>query len=213
MLVKKQGIKKRQNIIKKQIIVNENKQFFLDNKASITYYENFISDQSHDQLFEELSHNVPWTVGIYNMFGHQVKTPRLLYAMKDPGTNITKSYNITDSIPWSVNVLKLKHQIEKITNTTFTYAQLNHYRSGEDYIGYHTDSEVHPGDIIVSVSLGAERQFCFRNLDKTLIYEMMLNKGSLLIMNEHSCKKNWKHQLPKMPSVDQPRINITFRSK
>ena len=98
------------------------------------------------------------------------------------------------------------------------YAQLNYYRDGQDYIGWHSDSEVEKGDLIASISLGAERKFSLRHKDyKTNDdipkYNFKLGNGSLLIMDYNTANKYWKHCLPKMKNISDGRINITFRDK
>jgi alkylated DNA repair dioxygenase AlkB len=183
----------------------------LDDKSEIKYTKNFLSEKDANNLFDELKNNIPWTQGIYNMFGKPVKTPRLLYAMKDDGLDITGSYKVTGSCAWTKLSEKLKKKIEKETDKKITYAQLNYYRDGNDYIGFHTDKEVVKDDIIASISLGSDRKFKFRNIiDKKIKHELILENGSLLIMNDHAAKYNWKHCLPKMKDVGE-RINLTFR--
>jgi alkylated DNA repair dioxygenase AlkB len=105
---------------------------------------------------------------------------------------------------------------------------VNHYRSGSDCVGWHADDERDLGDTpdILSLSLGAERNFQFRHRDafpragkpalhpelKTIT--MPLRSGSLLIMRDPT-NKNWKHQLPrhggkKAANIGE-RLNLTWR--
>lgn len=110
----------------------------------------------------------PWVQGVYSMFGKPVNTPRLLWAMKDPGIDITKSYDVTDSSEWTSKLKAIKNKIEtKLRkckfNEKFIYAQINYYRNCHDYIGWHTDSEVYPGDLIASLSLGRPHRFVLRH--------------------------------------------------
>lgn len=202
---------------KVSIEIDETGKFDLDDQASIEYYGNFITKKFHDELFKELCDDVPWTHGIYNMYGKAVKTPRLLYCMRDKDFDVSQVYKVTESMEWTKNMLKLKKMVEKKTNRKYSYAQLNYYRTGDDYIGYHTDSEVQDGDVIASVSLGVTRKFTFRQINykdnDSDIYTMDLEGRSLILMNEYAAKKSWKHELPKMKNVQDVRINITFRPK
>ena len=189
----------------------------LRNKAEVKYIKDFIGPKDAKKLMKELKEKVPWTHGVYKMFGKSIKTPRVLYAMKDKDADITKAYSVTGSMEWLPAVEKLKNKIEKETGHSITYAQLNYYRSGDDYIGFHTDGEVDKGDIIASISLGATRKFVLRHKEyKTLKnvkkLELMLEDGSLLIMNDNAAKYQYKHSLPKMKNIGE-RINITFRPK
>ena len=185
----------------------------LDEQSKITYIEQYLSDFEIEELTKELKTKVPWTFGVYNMFGKLIKTPRKLFAMKDKNKEITNSYKVTDSIEFTPNVKLLKDRIEKTIGTSISYAQLNYYRDGNDYIGFHTDKEVVDGDCIASISLGSSRIFKFHKIgNKKIKHELVLKNGSLLIMNHHSAKLNWKHCLPKMKNVEE-RINITFRPR
>lgn len=193
---------------------NGNKQIIkLEDGAELIYIKNFINQTDSLKIFDELKNKVPWVHGVYNMFGKPVKTPRVLYAMRNKDVDITKSYKVTDSMEWLPSIESIKQEIIKVTNKQISYAQLNYYRNGDEYIGPHTDSEVKDGDIIASISLGATRKFVLNKIDdKTNKYTMDLENGSLLIMNENAAKKHYKHALPKMKNAG-PRINITFRPR
>jgi alkylated DNA repair dioxygenase AlkB len=183
----------------------------LSKNAYILYYPDFVED---DTLYDTLVKTVPWEQGVYNMFGKPVKTPRLLYAMKDKGDDITKEYDVTGSMEFIPEIQSLKDKIEKELKTNIRYAQLNYYRDGADYIGWHTDSEVADGDFIASVSLGWPRKFVLRGIkDKTDKYRLTLEDKSLLVMNDYAAKKEFKHTLTKSSLVKGGRINITFRPR
>lgn len=205
-----------------------NGRYDLDDQAYIEYYPNFLTaakqkmitqelvgSKTAEKYDEKLESDVPWTHGIYSMFGRDIPTPRLLYAMRDEGEDIRNSYTVTDSIPWTKEMEKLRDSVSKTSGKYCRYAQMNLYRTGEDYIGFHTDSEVQKDDLIASISLGAERTFRFLDIDfkekDTPIYSMTLEPGSLLIMSEYAAKHNWKHEVPKDKDVEDMRINITFR--
>lgn len=110
---------------------------------------------------------------------------------------------------------------------SFSYAQLNYYRDGNDYIGYHTDSEMTPDGLIASLSLGTVRRFVLREKDLKSgqpQYDLWLQHGSLVILDCGSAKSFYKHSLPKMRRQDYAyvekhnldntytsRINVTFR--
>ena len=194
--------------------MDDKKTIKLADGAVVEYYKNFMDNTTSQELYKSLVDNVPWQHGVYKMFGKDVKTPRILYAMRDADTDITDVYTVTPSMPWTDSVKNLKKMVEKATKRTFRYAQLNYYRDGRDYIGYHTDSEVQKGDIIASISLGAPRKFMFRHIkykDNNRKHEMVLDNGSLLVMNEQAAKTHWKHSLPKSNNLLNGRINITFR--
>ena len=133
--------------------------------------------------------------------------------MKDEGKDITGSYKVTGSSVWTPQMLALRDAVVSTTAHDISYGQLNYYRTGDDYIGPHTDKEVQEGDIIASISLGAPRKFVFQSIaDPHVKVDMMLEHGSLLVMSRDVAKMKWKHSLPKMKGVGE-RINVTFRPK
>ena len=151
--------------------------------------------------------------------------------MRDKDTDISKEYNVTGSSVWNEMMGKLRIEVEEfirneyfskkenmiegldISSNFLRYAQLNYYRDGNDYIGWHTDKEMKKNDIIVSISLGTTRRFQFMKIkDKNIKHELSLEPGSLLIFDTIVGKNEWKHRIPKEAKVKDGRINITFRT-
>lgn len=196
-------------------ITLKNKECYLDslNNTGKIYFDNILTDEDANLLYQKLLDKTSWEHGVYKMYGKEVKTPRLLWAMKDKDFDIEDSYNVTGSSIWSKEVKKIKKKVEKIINKKIKYAQINYYRNGDDYIGWHTDSEVIEGDLIASLSLGATRKFQFMSVDKnnTNKYEIDLNNGSLIVFDYNAAKKDWKHRVPKQSKIEEGRINVTFR--
>jgi len=148
------------------------------------------------------------------MYGKSIPTPRLLSALADE--DISDSYKVTPAYPFTAETKFLKEKLEKFCNCNFRYAQMNYYRNGNDYIGFHCDSEVYEGDIIASISLGVERRFVLRHKkwkeNESDKIEFSLKGGSLIIMKGHT-QDYWKHAVPKQPKVNEARINLTFRNR
>lgn len=197
--------------------------------GKIKYYPNFIKSQ--ENTYQSIVDSIPWDQGVYNMYGKEVFTPRLLWAMRDEDSDISKEYNVTESSVWNEMMAQLRTEVEDflrkeyfskkenqikdldISKSFLRYAQLNYYRDGKDYIGWHTDKEMKENDIIVSISLGTARRFQFMNIkDNNIKYELSLEPGSLLIFDTIVGKKEWKHRIPKELKVKDGRINITFRT-
>ena len=115
--------------------------------------------------------------------------------------------------PWDSESADLLSRIEETTKASFNSALVNHYRNGHDYMGFHSDDEPSLGakPIIASVSLGAERDFVFKDrASNKTVCTLLLGHGSLLIMRGKSQEK-FKHGLPKRLRVLSGRINLTFR--
>jgi alkylated DNA repair dioxygenase AlkB len=118
-------------------------------------------------------------------------------------------------------LLSLKARVEAATPEA-AYANLslpkcpynavlcNLYRHGNDSVGLHADNEPEMGPVIASVSLGAERLFRLKRNGGGIAFSERLCRGSLLIMAGRT-QENFKHELPKEPSITQSRINLTFR--
>ena len=130
--------------------VMENNEGYLDpeNKKGKILFDTILSESKSSKLYNKLLENTPWEHGVYKMFGKDIKTPRLLWAMRDEDFDIEKSYTVTGSSTWSKEIGKLKTKVEKIIKKKIKYAQINYYRNGNDYIGWHTDTNYEFGATI-----------------------------------------------------------------
>jgi len=129
-----------------------------------------------------------------NVFPELVQQLRLKcqewYALNHP-------HSITDAIP-SLNV-----------------CLLNFYEDGQQRIGWHADrEEIGRTTPIMSISLGAERQFLIRSQTngRTDRCSLTLRNGSLTMMTPE-CQLHYLHSVPKESEVSTGRINLTFRCK
>ncbi|WP_298546843.1 alpha-ketoglutarate-dependent dioxygenase AlkB [uncultured Aquimarina sp.] len=180
--------------------------------GDVSYYPAFFDKNKADHLFKILKESIKWRQDDIKVFGEIYKQPRLtaLYANnKNTYTysNITmKPYQFTEEL------LMIKEEIENISSGIFTTCLLNLYRDGQDSNGWHADNEKELGTepIIASVSLGEERSFHFKHKTKELKQKILLQHGSLLIM-QGKTQENWLHQVPKSKKIMKPRINLTFR--
>ena len=87
------------------------------------------------------------------------------------------------------------------------------YHDGDVGMGLHSDDEksIEGNSAIASVSFGAERRFSFKHKQTKETISVLLENGSLLLM-EDATQKNWLHGLPKSTKISLPRINLTFRT-
>lgn len=90
---------------------------------------------------------------------------------------------------------------------------MNLYHDGNVGMGWHSDDEksIEDDSAIASVSFGAERRFSFKHKQTKETISVLLENGSLLLM-EDATQKNWLHGLPKSTKITMPRINLTFRT-
>lgn len=190
----------------------ESFQFNLPN-ADVTYYPNFFNLEDANHYFKILLDTIEWQQDDITIFGKTHKQPRLtaLYA----SNNNTYSYsNITmKPLKFTPTLELIKTKIEAKTKQQFTTCLSNLYRDGQDSNGWHADNEKELGQnpIIASVSFGAERLFKLKHrTDKTLKHDIVLQHGSLLIM-QGKTQHHWLHQIPKTRKITSKRINLTFR--
>lgn len=100
----------------------------------------------------------------------------------------------------------------------YNYCLLNHYRNGEEYMGYHSDSEasLDPHTPIASVSLGITRNFDIRPRKKdsegkrSRVARLPLGDGDLLLMF-YPMQRCYEHGIPVEKKLTGERINLTFR--
>jgi len=158
----------------------------------------------------------------------KIAIPRRQTAYGDVGTAYTFSGCVVPVRPWIPILDALRDLLRERTGYTPNFVLVNYYRSGSDYIGWHADDERDLGSAptILSLSLGAERDFQFRHREafprarrraprpelKTVT--ITLRSGSLLTMKDPT-NKNWKHQLPKRggkaAQAMGERLNLTWR--
>ena len=181
--------------------------------AQVSYYPNFYTQAEALVLQDKIQQQTPWQEDDIKLFGKVFKQPRLTALYGD--TNKPYTYSNITMFPnqWSPTLLKIKQDIEDVSNQKFTSVLLNLYRDGKDSNGWHSDDEkelgTHP--FIASLSFGANRIFHFRHkTDSSLKFKIALEPGSLLLMGGPT-QEFWKHQIPKTKRVVEPRINLTFR--
>jgi alkylated DNA repair dioxygenase AlkB len=186
--------------------------------AELYYDPHFLSPEEASRLLNLLMEKCAWERR-QAAFGHVVPRDEAYYG--DPWAHYTYSRREYKPLPWIPELLSLKSRIETVTPDD-AYANLslprrnynavlcNLYRDGNDSVGLHADNEPAMGPIIASVSLGAERLFRLRRNGGGIAFLERLYNGSLLIMAGHT-QEQFKHEVPKEPSITQPRINLTFR--
>lgn len=180
--------------------------------GSAVLYAVFLGASEADICIDALAESVPWESTRIPMFGREVTEPRLSAWIADPGVTYRYSGRDRHVHPWSGHLADVRRRVEEATGTSFNGVLANLYRNGHDHMGWHADNERSLGatPTIASVSLGAERRFDFRHRETGETVSTVLPHGSLLVMSG-STQRCWKHRIPKMSRVDEPRINLTFR--
>lgn len=176
--------------------------------ASVRLQRGFLRPPAASELMDELLAGTEWRHDAIVIAGRSVPLPRL-HQWYGHMTYDWSGIRMP-SRPMPSAIVALRAAVEAATGASFNGVLLNCYRTGSDSVGWHADDEAGiVGDVIASVSLGAERDFCLRRNDSGDKLTIALDSGSLLVMSGETQKK-WQHSLPKRREAG-PRINLTFR--
>ncbi len=191
---------------------NSGEKILLQDAELVFWPQLFQADES--KLFKQLMETSDWQSETIRIAGVERLVPRLTAWYGDNGADYYYSGVKHQPMAWTKPLLLIKEKIEQSCGESFNSALCNLYRSGQDSVAWHADDEPELGQnpIIASASFGATRTFQLKH--KKLLklrHKMSLTSGSLLIM-KGATQACWQHQVPKEPTVTEPRINITFRN-
>lgn len=163
--------------------------------------------------YQKLFSEIPWRNDEAVVFGKHYITKRKVAWFGDQKYNYTYSGVTKQAHIWTPELLQLKELVEKLSETTYNSCLLNLYHSGEEGMAWHSDGEktLLDNGTIASLTLGAERKFSFKHKETKQRIDIVLENGSLLLM-QGTTQKNWLHRLPPTKKVHSPRINLTFRT-
>ena len=184
------------------------------NKDGIAIYtDSLIPAEKSEFFLLQLSKNIQWKNDESVIFGKHYITRRKTAWYGDGPFNYTYSKIKRTALPWTNELLEIKHVVENNESTKFNSCLLNFYHDGDDGMGWHSDNEkeLKKNGVIASVSLGVERKFSFKHKRTEEKIHLMLKNGSLLVM-KGQIQNNWMHQLPNSKKIREPRINLTFRA-
>ena len=90
--------------------------------------------------------------------------------------------------------------------------EINYYKNGKQYIGFHNDIEnTLAKSCIHYFSYGSTREFTFKNKYTNDVIDLMLSNNSYLIMKENTYKY-WDYSVPPMKKSKGRYINIKVRN-
>ncbi len=181
--------------------------------GTVNYHGRILTPTEADRCLDALLHGVPWRHDEAVIFGKHIVTARQVAWYGDTGFSYTYSGTTRHAIPWNHELTQIKALVEQHTGTTFNSCLLNLYHDGNEGMAWHSDDETSLGRdaCIASLSLGAERRFCFKHKRTAQQVETVLEHGGLLLM-QGTTQTHWLHSLPKARRVSAPRINLTFRT-
>jgi alkylated DNA repair dioxygenase AlkB len=184
----------------------------LNKDGTVNYYGKILSSKEANQYFGLLMQNILWEKDEIIIFGKHITTKREVAWYGNSEYLYTYSNTTKRALAWTKELSELKQIVEEYAGIKFNSCLLNLYHNGNEGMGWHSDDEKSLGknNTIASLSLGAERKFSFKHKQTKQIISLVLEHGSLLIMND-ATQSNWLHSLPKSKNITQPRINLTFR--
>lgn len=200
-----------------QEIHNKERAFekFEFNDGEVWLMSNFMPPDKASFYYKTLLANINWKQEEIKMYGKVYPVPRQTAWYGYEGLNYKYSGIMCNPEPWTKELLEIKRVIEHfLPGEDFNSVLLNLYRNGNDKVSWHSDDEKELGinPTIASVSLGAVRRFDLKHKthpDQKLQIE--LSSGSLVVMSG-ALQHNWLHQIPVQKKIQEPRINLTFRT-
>ena len=177
------------------------------------YHGRILTAEQSAFFYEILMKSIEWKNDEAVIFGKLIKTKRKVAWYGESQFSYTYSKVTKQAMPWTEELLELKKIIEEESNEIYNSCLLNLYHSGEEGMAWHSDGEkmLKKNGAIASLSLGAERTFSFKHKKSKQRINILLERGSLLVMKEGT-QTNWLHRLPPTKKVKTPRINLTFRT-
>lgn len=177
------------------------------------YFGKLIDDVIASALMCDLLKNISWEYDELIIYGKHIITKRKTAWYGDTPLKYSYSNTTKTALPWIPALVELKRLVEKQSQSTFNSCLLNLYHAGDEGMAWHSDDEKELGyqPTIASLSLGAQRKFSFKHKSTKENVSLNLESGSLLLMKGFT-QRYWQHSLPKTTQVEEPRINLTFRT-
>lgn len=180
--------------------------------AGLEIVEGFYGAAECREIYQCLIQEHEWPDNRYYFAGRQFILPRLQTWHADAGIRYSYSNNLLETRPWTPLLAYIRARVEIFLGYSFNSVLVNYYRDGQDYVAWHADNEPELGKrpLIASLSFGAARSFEIRHKKTAARDSRLLRHGTLLIMPP-DFQRDWLHRAPIDPTLNQGRINMTFR--
>jgi alkylated DNA repair dioxygenase AlkB len=185
----------------------------LPGEGIVNYYGKLMSTSDANAMAQALLDRIEWRNDEAVIYGKRIITKRKVAWYGEEAFSYTYSNTTKTALPWTPELLFLKNLAEKHSGETYNSCLLNLYHDGSEGMAWHSDGEkdLRKNGAIASLSFGAERKFCFKHKKSGEKIDVFLEAGSLLVMKGET-QTHWLHRLPPTTKVNQPRINLTFRT-
>lgn len=181
--------------------------------ADLRFTPNWVDDATADHWLAELLAHTPWQQPEVFIHGRHFPVPRLLAWYGDADASYRYSGLTHQPLSWTPLLAEIRARVQAEVGQAFNGLLINHYRDGQDSMGWHSDNEAVLGNnpVVVSLNLGGTRRFDLRRTGSTRIeHSLELAHGSLLVMAGQT-QHYWQHQVAKTRQPCAPRLNLTFR--
>jgi len=177
-----------------------------------TFWDGWLNQDEAKAWKMILLEKVLWEEMTITVYGKKHLTPRLSAFLGEEGISYRYSGVVHRANGFPTWFLPLLNKVNTSSQIIFNGCLLHLYRDGIDCMGWHADDEkeIDPNSPISSLSLGAKRDFIFKNRRSLQKEILNLDNGDLLLMHPN-CQKDWLHSLPVRKRINKPRINLTFR--
>ncbi|KAF1068545.1 MAG: hypothetical protein GAK45_01332 [Pseudomonas citronellolis] len=165
------------------------------------------------QWLAQLLAETPWEQPSVHLHGRDYPVPRRVAWYGDPEARYRYSGLEHQPLPWTPLLERIRSEVQASVGQALNGVLLNHYRDGQDSMGWHSDDEPELGrnPLIASLNLGGTRRFDLRRKGSGAIgHSLWLENGSLLVMSGPT-QHYWQHQVAKTRRPVAPRLNLTFR--
>lgn len=196
------------NIIKK---IKQIKTIINKDGVLVRIYKNWIDEKEAAERIKKFQ-EIKFESHPVKIYGKEIMQPRQIYGC---GDSDIKSHNYSglklELHPW---IPELKADADRITDE-FGFKPnsclLNEYKTGQQYIGWHSDKEINKeyNNYVFTVSLGGSRKFKLRHKKTKEVIDVILDAGDLCIM-AGKCQEIYEHSIPKCANAEY-RISETFR--
>ena len=152
--------------------------------AELDYLPGWVDAGLADSWLHTLVEQTPWQQPELFIHGRYHRTPRLTAWYGDPGARYRYSGKVHEPLPWTPLLDEIRQRVVKQVGQPLNAVLLNHYRDGQDSMGWHSDAEPELGrnPLIASLNLGGSRRFDLRRVGSTRIeHSLTLEHGSLMV--------------------------------
>ncbi|MBR9726430.1 alpha-ketoglutarate-dependent dioxygenase AlkB family protein [Shewanella intestini] len=176
----------------------------------ISIYKRFMTQQQCAALMDEVS-SYPLARIAVQVYGKRHLIPRTQVWFGEAGCDYKYSNTLISPRMWPPVLRQVAQQFMAF-EPNINAVLVNHYADGKECMGWHSDNEpeIVASSAIVSLSIGASRDFVIRHKVHKQSFKYLLSQGDVLVMPP-LMQQQWQHALPKRLKVNKARVNFTFR--